>query len=92
MFNEKGNKAECINVGKTINLTKYEEYYVYPNGENTFYVSRFPYPKKSLLGVYDKLFFRLKEDIAEIETAAVEEIPASEIDPEPENYEQISLF
>lgn len=90
MYDEKGYKAQCINVGSTVNLTKYEEYYVYPNGPSTFYVSRFPYPKKSLLGVYNKLFFNVLEDIPEKEEAAVKKEPVHEFVEEQE--QQMSLF
>lgn len=89
MFNEKGYKAVCISVGATTNLTMHEEYYVYPNGENTFYVSRFPYPKKSLLGCYHKLHFKILEDITPT-NAAIEEEP--EIKENLMEEVQMSLF
>lgn len=92
LTNKKGYRAVCINVGNTVNLEKYEEYYVYPNGENTYYVSRFPYPERSLLGCYDKLFFKVLEEVSEKVTAEPEAAPVVELEAEPENFEQISLF
>lgn len=93
MLNKKGYRAECINVGNTVNLAKYEEYYVYPNGEATFYVSRFPYPERSTLGCYPKIFFKVLEEISEDEVAEETELaPAVEIEVDPENHEQMSLF
>lgn len=96
MATEKGYRAECINVGNTVNLTMHEDYYVYPNGKETFYVSRFPYPKRSLLGCYHRLHFRLLEEIPDMENTVAEEIPpveeVQEVVAAPEIQEQMSLF
>lgn len=92
MTNEKGYRAQCISVGAILSLEKYEEYFVYPNGEDYFYVSKFPYPQKTHFGCYSRLHFKLREEIKEIEKEAATNIPIKEVEPEPENYQQISLF
>lgn len=88
MDNEKGYLAQCISVGATVKLEKYEHYYVYPNGADHFYVSKFPYPQRSYFGCYSKLHFKLEEPI--IEAAA--DLPKQEVVSAPKIQEQMSLF
>lgn len=96
MSNKKGYRAQCINVGATINLEKYEYYYLYPNGKDKFYVSKSPYSQRRHFGCYHKLHFRLIDEIPEKEEAAADEVPvveeAQEIVSAPEIQEQMSLF
>lgn len=93
MSNKKGYIAKCINAGGTVNLQIDERYYVYPNGKDTVYVSKEFHPKKAHFGCYYTSYFELLDEIPEMGVAAEpESAPAVELEAEPENYEQTSLF
>lgn len=96
MTNEKGYRAQCINVGATINLKKYEYYYVYPGKKDNLYVSASPYSRHKHFGCYNKLHFRIIDEIPHMEESQVNEKPpveeVQEVVAAPENHEQMSLF
>lgn len=93
MVEEKGYIAKCIDVGRTVNLKMEAEYYVYPNGKDTFYVSKYSFSKKAFMGCYSRNHFEIKGEIPnqEPKIEAAEDLPTEEIVLE-DNYEQISLF
>lgn len=78
--------AQCINSGGCLNLQNYEEYYVYDEGGENFYVSRLPSADKSYFGSYRKEMFKV---LKKVDKTAVKKP-----DPEPveEQYQQIALF
>ena len=57
-------KCKCIDEGNTSTLRTNEEYYCFPNGDQYYYVSRFP-NKGAHFGCFNKSFFEEVVDSVE---------------------------